>query len=88
MQQQNHTLRTHPVHHGSTNDADAPGASTAGLLGYKTWNVVCDNSKIKAVVPGFQATIPFRADGAHSGGLRGTGAEGAREGDGAIVPSA
>ena len=31
-----------------------------GLLGDKTWSVVFDNSKIKAFVPGFQATIPFR----------------------------
>jgi nucleoside-diphosphate-sugar epimerase len=30
------------------------------LLGDKTWSVVFDNSKIKAFVPGFQATIPFR----------------------------
>ncbi len=32
----------------------------ASLLGDKTWSVVFDNSKIKAFVPGFQATIPFR----------------------------
>ena len=32
----------------------------AGLLGDKTWSAVFDNSKIKAFVPGFQATIPFR----------------------------
>lgn len=30
------------------------------LLGDKTWSVVFDNSKIKAFVPGFQATIAFR----------------------------
>ena len=30
------------------------------LLGDKMWSVVFDNSKIKAFVPGFQATIPFR----------------------------
>ncbi len=30
------------------------------LLGDKTWSVVFDNSKIKAFVPGFQASIPFR----------------------------
>jgi len=30
------------------------------LLGDKTWSVVFDNSKIKAFVPSFQATIPFR----------------------------
>jgi len=29
------------------------------LLGDKTWSVVFDNSKIKAFVPGFEATIPF-----------------------------
>lgn len=33
---------------------------SGGLLGDKTWSVVFDNSKIKAFVPGFQATIPFR----------------------------
>jgi nucleoside-diphosphate-sugar epimerase len=32
----------------------------AGLLGDKTWSVAFDNSKIKAFVPGFLATIPFR----------------------------
>ena len=32
----------------------------ASLLGDKTWSAVFDNSKIKAFVPGFQATIPFR----------------------------
>ena len=31
------------------------------LLGDKTWSVVFDNSKIKAFVPGFEATIPLRA---------------------------
>lgn len=30
------------------------------LLGDKTWSAVFDNAKIKAFVPGFQATIPFR----------------------------
>ena len=30
------------------------------LLGDKTWSAVFDNSKIKAFVPGFQATVPFR----------------------------
>jgi len=30
------------------------------LLGDKTWSVVFDNSKIKAFVPGYEATIPFR----------------------------
>ena len=32
----------------------------AGLLGDKTHSLIFDNSKIKAFVPGFQATIPFR----------------------------
>jgi len=32
----------------------------AGLIGDKTWSAIFDNSKIKAFVPGFQATIPFR----------------------------
>ena len=32
----------------------------ASLLGDKTWSTVFDNSKIKAFVPGFQATIPLR----------------------------
>jgi len=31
-----------------------------GLRGDKAWSVIFDNSKIKAFVPGFQATIPFR----------------------------
>ena len=33
---------------------------TGDLLGDKTWSAVFDNSKIKAFVPDFQATIPFR----------------------------
>jgi nucleoside-diphosphate-sugar epimerase len=33
---------------------------SGSLLGDKTWSVVFDNSKIKAIVPGFQATVPFR----------------------------
>ena len=31
-----------------------------GLIGDKAWSAIFDNSKIKAFVPGFQATIPFR----------------------------
>lgn len=31
----------------------------AGLLGDKTWSAVFDNSKIKSLVPGFKAVIPF-----------------------------
>jgi nucleoside-diphosphate-sugar epimerase len=30
------------------------------LLGDKTWSVVFDNSKIKSLVPGFEAGIPLR----------------------------
>jgi nucleoside-diphosphate-sugar epimerase len=30
-----------------------------GLLGDKSWSVIFDNSKIKRLVPGYQATIPF-----------------------------
>ncbi|MBN2304610.1 MAG: SDR family oxidoreductase [Anaerolineae bacterium] len=33
----------------------------AGLLGDKTWSVIFDNSKIRTLVPGYQATIPFHA---------------------------
>jgi len=29
------------------------------LLGDKTWSTVFDNDKIKSLVPGFQAVIPF-----------------------------
>jgi nucleoside-diphosphate-sugar epimerase len=31
----------------------------AGLIGDKTWSAIFDNSKIKAFVPGYTATIPF-----------------------------
>lgn len=31
----------------------------AGLLGDKAWSVIFDNSKIKTLVPDFEATIPF-----------------------------
>jgi nucleoside-diphosphate-sugar epimerase len=31
----------------------------AGLLGDKAWSVVFDNTKVKTLVPEFQATIPF-----------------------------
>jgi nucleoside-diphosphate-sugar epimerase len=37
----------------------APNLS-GSLLGDKTWSTVFDNSKIKAFVPGFEATVPFR----------------------------
>ncbi|HEX9108353.1 MAG TPA: SDR family oxidoreductase [Longimicrobiales bacterium] len=33
---------------------------TGSLLGDKSWSVVFDNSKVKAFVPGFVATIPYR----------------------------
>jgi len=33
---------------------------SGSLLGDKSWSVVFDNSKVKAFVPGFQATIPYR----------------------------
>lgn len=33
---------------------------TGSLFGDKMWSAVFDNSKIKSLVPGFQATIPFR----------------------------
>ena len=33
---------------------------TGNLLGDKTWSTVFDNSKIKSVVPDFQAVIPFQ----------------------------
>jgi len=33
---------------------------SGSLLGDKTWSVVSDNRKIKAAVPGWQATIPLR----------------------------
>ena len=31
----------------------------AGLLGDKTHSMVFDNSKVKSVVPGWQAVVPF-----------------------------
>ena len=33
---------------------------SGSLLGDKTWSVVFDNTKIRAFVPGFRASIPFR----------------------------
>ena len=35
-------------------------ALAGSLLGDKTWSVVFDNTKIKSLVPGFEATVPFR----------------------------
>lgn len=47
------------VHIPSDWIAQVNPALGAGLLGDKAWSVVFDNDKIKAFVPGFQATIPF-----------------------------
>jgi nucleoside-diphosphate-sugar epimerase len=38
----------------------------AGLLGDKSWSAVFDNSKVKALVPGYVATTPFREGMARS----------------------
>jgi nucleoside-diphosphate-sugar epimerase len=48
------------VHISSDFIARVAPQMAGGLLGDKTWSAVFDNSKIKAFVPGFQATIPFR----------------------------
>ena len=40
--------------------SEAPQMS-GSLLGDKTWSVVFDNSKVKAFVPGFEATIPLQS---------------------------
>jgi nucleoside-diphosphate-sugar epimerase len=48
------------VHIPSDFIAAAAPQMAGGLLGDKTWSAVFDNSKIKAFVPGYQATIPFR----------------------------
>jgi nucleoside-diphosphate-sugar epimerase len=47
------------VHIASDLIAKINPALGAGLLGDKTWSVIFDNSKIKSLVPEFQATIPF-----------------------------
>jgi nucleoside-diphosphate-sugar epimerase len=38
----------------------------AGLLGDKAWSAVFDNSKVKGLVPGYVATMPFREGVARS----------------------
>ena len=48
------------VHIASDFIAKVRPATGAGLLGDKAWSSIFDNTKIKAYVPGFQATIPFR----------------------------
>jgi nucleoside-diphosphate-sugar epimerase len=48
------------VHIPSDFIAEVAPEMSGSLLGDKTWSVVFDNSKIKAFVPGFQATVPFR----------------------------
>ncbi len=48
------------VHISSDFIARVAPQMAGGLLGDKTWSAVFDNSKIKAFVPGYQATIPFR----------------------------
>ena len=59
------------VHISSDFIARVAPQMAGGLLGDKTWSAVFDNSKIKAFVPGYQATIPFReASAARWHGLR------------------
>jgi nucleoside-diphosphate-sugar epimerase len=48
------------VHIPSDFIAQVAPQMAGSLLGDKTWSVVFDNSKIKAFVPGFEATIPLR----------------------------
>jgi nucleoside-diphosphate-sugar epimerase len=48
------------VHIASDFIADVEPSLAGSLLGDKTWSVVFDNSKIKKLVPEFQAVIPFR----------------------------
>jgi nucleoside-diphosphate-sugar epimerase len=47
------------VHIASDLIAEIDPSLGAGLLGDKTWSAIFDNSKVKSLVPGFQATIPF-----------------------------
>jgi nucleoside-diphosphate-sugar epimerase len=47
------------VHISSDFIAKINPALGAGLLGDKAWSVIFDNSKIKTLVPEYQATIPF-----------------------------
>lgn len=48
------------VHIASDFIARVAPAQTGSLLGDKSHSAIFDNSKIKAFVPGFQATIPFK----------------------------
>jgi nucleoside-diphosphate-sugar epimerase len=48
------------VHISSDFIARAAPRLAGSLLGDKTWSAVFDNSKIRRLVPGFQASIPFR----------------------------
>lgn len=48
------------VHIPSDFIASVAPEMSGGLLGDKTWSVVFDNSKIKAIVPSFHATVSFR----------------------------
>ena len=52
-------VEAHIVHIPSDLIARVAPDLAGSLLGDKTWSVVFDNSKIKASVPGFRATIPF-----------------------------
>jgi nucleoside-diphosphate-sugar epimerase len=47
------------VHIPSDHIARVAPRLAGSLLGDKMWSVVFDNSKIRTLVPGFQATIPF-----------------------------
>lgn len=49
----------HLVHVASETIAAAAPALGPGLLGDKAHSVIFDNSKVKALVPGYVATIPF-----------------------------
>ncbi|MGH8021847.1 MAG: NAD-dependent epimerase/dehydratase family protein, partial [Opitutaceae bacterium] len=48
----------HPVYVPSR-VLEAAGWGHGGLIGDKAWSVLFDNTKIRAIVPGFRATIPF-----------------------------
>jgi len=53
-------VEPHIVHIPSDFIARVAPQLAGSLLGDKTWSAVFDNSKIKALVPDFRATIPFR----------------------------
>ncbi|MGE5395620.1 MAG: SDR family oxidoreductase [Candidatus Saccharibacteria bacterium] len=53
-------LKANMIHIASDFICKVAPSMTGSLLGDKAWSVVFDNSKIKSLVPGFQATIPFR----------------------------